>query len=142
MRVTATGLRGPIACNESAQVVRHGPTQRTRHGREKGRTMKAPDNMTAVINRKRYSTATATLLAGNDWWDGHNWERSGRQRYLYRTPKGALFFVNLTQWQGEASNIEPADEDEALEFFETCARRETNRLDFDAAFPKVVIEEA
>jgi hypothetical protein len=104
--------------------------------------MKAPADMTAVINRKRYSTATATLLCGNDWWDGHNHERSGRQRFLYRAPKGSLFFVNLTCWQGEASEIQPADEDEALGFFETCARHESNDLDFDAAFPKVVIEEA
>ena len=37
-----------------------------------------PIEMTAIIDGKRYGTLGATLIAGNDYWDGHNFERSGR----------------------------------------------------------------
>lgn len=77
-----------------------------------------PGNMSKVIDGKRYSTATATLLANDEVWDGSNWERSGRNSFLYRTPKGAFFTVRLTQWQGERDTLIPVTVEEAKETFE------------------------
>ncbi len=103
--------------------------------------MKPPVNFETIIDRKRYSTASATLLAGDDYWDGHNFERSGRNCFLYRTPKGNYFFVNLSQWQGEADTIEPCTRDEAIEFFENC-RPDDQRESFADAFPGVEVLDA
>ncbi len=41
--------------------------------------MKAPRKFACIIDRKRYDVETATLLAGDDYWDGHNMERHGRK---------------------------------------------------------------
>jgi len=45
-----------------------------------------PGSMTKVIDRKRYSTDTATLIASDAYWDGSNFERHGRNAWLWRTP--------------------------------------------------------
>ena len=42
--------------------------------------------MKKIIDRKQYDTETATKLADDRYWDGNNWERSGRNEFLYRTP--------------------------------------------------------
>ena len=102
--------------------------------------MKPPEDMTVIIDRKRYSTRTATLLAGNDHWDGSNYERSGTNTFLYRTPKGAYFAVHLTCWQGERDNIEPLTVDEAVSMFEQDMTE--RRVAYADAFPDVVIEDA
>jgi hypothetical protein len=96
--------------------------------------------MTEVINRKRYSTATATLLAGDDWWDGSNFERHGRNTFLYRTPNGAYFCVTLTQWQGERDTLTPLSKDDAVELFERHTREK--RVSFEEAFPGLKAEDA
>lgn len=98
-----------------------------------------PRNLKKVINRKLYNTETAVLLAGNDYWDGNNWERSGRNTFLYRTKKGAYFAVHLTCWQGEADHIEPITEGEAVELFEGMREQ---RVSHEDAFPGVEVEEA
>jgi len=98
-----------------------------------------PRSMTEIISRRRYCTSTATLIAGNDYWDGHNYERQGRQTFLYRTPKGGYFAVHLTQWQGEQDRIEPLGVDEAVTLWESLTER---RVDFAEAFPGVKIVEA
>ena len=51
--------------------------------------MQAPSKFVHIIDRKRYDVSKATLLADNNYWDGHNHERQGRNTFLYRTP-GAL----------------------------------------------------
>jgi hypothetical protein len=101
--------------------------------------MKPPSNMDRIVDRKRYSTETATLLAGNDYWDGSNFERSGRNQFLYRTPKGAFFTVSRSQWQGEQDTLTPCTLDDAEELFETLTER---RVEYAEAFPGVVVEEA
>ena len=98
-----------------------------------------PRDMTEVIGRKRYDTATATLIAGDDHWDGHNFERQGRQTFVYKTPKGGFFAVHLTCWEGEQDRIEPLTLDEAVELFEGMSEQ---RLSFEEAFPGVKVEEA
>lgn len=96
--------------------------------------------MTKIVDRKRYDTETATLLAGDDYWDGHNFERHGRQQFLYRTPRGAYFTVNLTQWQGEQDTLTPVDLDEAIELYE--GPLSNHREDYETAFPNVEVEDA
>jgi len=95
--------------------------------------------MSAVIDRKRYSTKTATLLAGNDHWDGSNYERSGHNSFLYRAPMGAYFAVHLTCWQGERDAIEALSTDEALSMYEEMTEY---RVDCEEAFPGIKVEEA
>ena len=75
-----------------------------------------PDNdMQRVVNGKRYAVRTATLLASNEYWDGSNFERQGRNTFLYRTRGGAYFRVDLTQWTGERDTLTPITRDEAME---------------------------
>ena len=100
--------------------------------------MQPPEDMEAVIDRKRYSVKTAQLLAGDDFWDGHNYERRGRNTFLYRTQKGSYFAVYLSQWQGEQKRIWPLGEDEAYLMFEQLSEK---RVDFPEAFPGIKIEE-
>jgi len=102
--------------------------------------MKPPKDFEHIVNRTRYSVATATLISGNDYWDGHNFERQGRNTFLYKTPKGNFFFVNLTQWQGEQDTIEPATLAEALEAYEEHLTE--HRLAYADAFPDVKIIDA
>ena len=101
--------------------------------------MRPPEKFEKIINRKKYSTETAELLAGNDHWDGNNFERSGRNCFLYRTPKGAYFEVNLSQWKGERDSINPLSQDQAIDLFE---RMPEKRVTFEHAFPGVIVEEA
>lgn len=101
-----------------------------------------PYPMSQIIDRKKYDTETATLLSGDDYWDGHNHERSGTQTFLYRTPKGAYFTTNFSQWQGANDHIEPVSQGKAIELFEYHAAHNQNRVEFEEAFPGVEIEEA
>ena len=102
--------------------------------------MKPPEKFTRIVGRKRYSVATATLIAGDDYWDGHNFERHGRNTFLYRTPKGAYFTVTLTQWQGEQDHLSPITQDEAIQLYETSLTE--HELPYTEAFPGVNVEDA
>jgi hypothetical protein len=101
-----------------------------------------PVTMTRVIGGKRYSTATATLLASDAYWDGNNYERHGRNTFLYRTPKGAYFALYRTQWQGEHDTIEPLDDVQALDVYEGMAAHDMAEVPVEVAFPDLVVEEA
>ncbi len=101
--------------------------------------MKPPTKFEAVIDRKRYNVETAELLAGNDHWDGHNLERSGRNTWLYRTPKGSYFSVTLSQWQGERDSLVPLSVDDAISTYEAMSE---HRVEYADAFPGVKVEEA
>jgi CO dehydrogenase/acetyl-CoA synthase epsilon subunit len=100
--------------------------------------MKARD-MNEVIGGERYKIETATLLAGDDHWDGHNFERHGRNTFLFIGAKGSYFAQHLTLCQGEIDRLEPLSEDEAITLWETLPEK---RMDFAEAFPGVEIEEA
>lgn len=54
-------------------------------------TSERAPRMERIVEGKRYSTRTSTLLASDRYWDGSNWERSGRNCYLYVTPRGRYF---------------------------------------------------
>lgn len=102
--------------------------------------MHAPTDYTEVIGGKRYSTATATLIAGDDYWDGSNFERRGTNTFLYRTPNGSYFKVFLTQWQGQRDNLVPLDTEEAQELYEMDLRE--HYVPFEQAFPHVQVVDA
>lgn len=96
--------------------------------------------MTRIVGGKRYNTETATLIAHNVYWDGHNFERGGRNCWLYRTPRGAYFTVTGTFWQGERDTLEPVTEAEARELYE--GRLSEHEVSYQEAFPGVTVEEA
>lgn len=101
--------------------------------------MKPPSNWIEVKNGKRYDVSKATLLAGDDYWDGHNYERHGRNSFLYRTAKGNYFAIHLTRWQGEIDRLEPLTLQEAVNLFENLPEK---RISFEQAFPSVQVEDA
>ncbi len=102
--------------------------------------MRPPENFVRIIGKKRYSVKTATLIASDAYWDGHNHERHGRNTFLYRTPRGAYFTVNLTQWQGEQDTLSPITQDEAIELYEGPLSE--HEVDYAEAFPSVTVEDA
>lgn len=97
-----------------------------------------PRALSTIVDRKRYDTQHAELLAGDDFWDGHNYERRGRQRFLYRTKRGAFLLATLTQWEGERDSLEVVDEARALQLWEELSER---RVSFGEAFPGLELEE-
>jgi hypothetical protein len=101
--------------------------------------MRPNAGMTEIIARVRYSVDKATLLAHNEYWDGHNQERSGRNTFLYLTPKGRFFEVVVSQWQGERDRIMPLDRDSAYDLYERLPEKEVSA---ESAFPGIEIEEA
>jgi hypothetical protein len=102
--------------------------------------MQAPTDFVRIVNRQRYSVETATLLAHDAYWDGHNFERSGRNTFLYRTRKGSYFTVHLTQWQGEQDTLIPRSQEEALELYEGPLSE--HAVAYEAAFPGVDVTDA
>ena len=95
--------------------------------------------MKQIINRKLYDTEKATLIASDRYWDGSNFERNGRNTYLYRTPKGAYFRHNTTLWRGERDTIQALTLEQALDLYEKLPEHE---VEFTEAFPDVPLEEA
>lgn len=98
-----------------------------------------PRNMNEVIGRKRYVTEKATLIASDAYWDGSNFERHGRNTFLFKTERGNYFAQYQTCWQGERDRLKPLELDEAIKLFEELPEKE---IDFEKAFPGVEIEEA
>jgi len=102
--------------------------------------MNPPEKFTRIIDRKKYSVETSTLIGHDAFWDGHNWERHGRNTFLYRTPGGNYFTVTLTQWQGERDHLEPISQDEAIHLYENALSE--HEVPYSKAFPGVEIEDA
>ena len=102
--------------------------------------MRPPEKMSAVIGGLRYSVDKATLIASDAYWDGHNWERRGRNCFLYRTPGGRYFAVRLSKWEGEGDTIEVVDQDEAISMWESDLRE--HDVEFEVAFPDVEVKDA
>lgn len=102
--------------------------------------MNPPEKFTQIIGKIRYSVAAATLVAHDAFWDGHNFERHGRNTFLYRTKNGAYFTVTLTQWQGERDHLTPLTQDEAIQQFETALTE--HQVTYAEAFPGVEVRDA
>ena len=86
--------------------------------------------MRQVVNGKLYDTEKAQLVASDRYWDGHNWERHGRNTYLYKTAKGNFFLYHTTLWQGERA-IEPVSKEEAKAYYEQLPGHE---MEYEEAF--------
>ena len=102
--------------------------------------MKPPIDFTRIFDRKKYSVRASVMIASDDFWDGHNWERQGRNRFLYRTSKGAYFLVTLTRWQNEQDTLKPVTLDEAMNLYETTLTE--HDVSYAEAFPGVEVTEA
>ncbi len=102
--------------------------------------MNPPTSFVRIVDQRRYDVSKATLLASDAYWDGHNFERRGRNRFLYRTPRGRYFTVSLTQWQGEQDALEPVDLDDAILLYEGPLSE--HEAEYAVAFPGVEVEEA
>ena len=63
--------------------------------------------MEQIVNGLKYDTEKADLVASNEYWDGHNWDRDGRNTYLYKTENGRYFLLHTSRWEGERDRIEP-----------------------------------
>lgn len=87
--------------------------------------------MKQVIGGKVYDTEKAKLVASDRYWDGSNYERHGRNTYLYKTARGNFFLHHTTQWQGERDSIEPVDIGEAKSYYEQLPEQE---LEYSDAF--------
>jgi len=99
--------------------------------------MHPTNDMSKVIDGARYSVKTAQLLASDEYWDGHNFEKGGRNTFLYKTRGGAYFSVTMTQWQGERNSIEALSRAEAMEMWETLPEKSVS---YEVAFDAVVEE--
>ena len=101
-----------------------------------------PLDVVQVVDGRRYSTLTATLLAGDDYWDGHNFERRGMNLFLFRTPKGAYFTQTRTCWDGSQQNdgrLTPVTQADAIGLFESMREQ---RVTWEEAFPGISVEDA
>lgn len=102
--------------------------------------MNVPESMERVVGGLRYRVKTATLLADNAYWDGSNFERQGRNSFLYRTPSNRFFVVNLSMWQGEKDSLNPITEAEAIELYEGPLTE--HHVPYEEAFPSAKVQEA
>ena len=83
--------------------------------------------MKQVIDGKQYDTESAILIADDQYWDGHNWERRGKNKYLYKTKKGNYFLMITTLWAGERDYLKPLpNEETAKEYYENLPEHEVN----------------
>ena len=95
--------------------------------------MKPPARLSLTVGGRRYSTATATLLAGDDYYDGRSSVRDGRNTFLYRTGRGDYFLARCTQWVGESDRLEPVSREEAMRIWD--AHLGERRVRYEEAFP-------
>ena len=98
-----------------------------------------PENMIRVVAGKRYRTDTATLIAHDEYWNGHTWEQGGRNTFLFRTPKGNFFAQYQTLWQGEINKIVPLEIKEAIALYQSLREKE---VPFRVVFPDVKVKDA
>jgi hypothetical protein len=98
-----------------------------------------PQSMTRVVEGKRYCTDTATLLAHDEYWNGHTYEQNGRNTFLFRTRNGSFFAQHQTLLPVITSEIVPLDESEAMTLYHSLYRKE---VPFGVAFPCVRVADA
>jgi hypothetical protein len=96
-----------------------------------------PRKIEAVVDKLKYTTEGAELLASDAFFDGRNWERQGRNTFLYRTKKGRYFIVKQTTIRGEWDKLEPLEEGDAMTLYSTLPTKE---IPFESAFQGEVEE--
>jgi hypothetical protein len=87
--------------------------------------------MQQIIGGLLYDTETAEEVASDQYWDGHNWERRGRNTYLYKTKKGNFFTCHTTLWQGERNYLDAIDVVVAQQLYEELPE---HRMSYEEAF--------
>lgn len=95
--------------------------------------------MAVVVGGRRYRTETAELLAHDAYWDGSNRDRSGRNVFLFRSPRGSYFVQYQTMLVAERNRIEAISEAEARALYERLPEHE---VEYEVAFPGTVVEDA
>jgi len=98
-----------------------------------------PIEIERVIDGLRYNTLTSEIIADDNYWDGNNYERHGRNTFLYKTPNNRYFVLHLTMWQGERDSLEPLTLVEAQALWEQLPEQ---HIDFEQAFPDIEVENA
>ena len=98
-----------------------------------------PRSLSIIVNGKRYRTDSACLIASDAFWDGRNWERRGRNTYLFKTLKGNYFAQYQSKRRGEQDYINPITVDEAVQLYENLPQKE---VEFAVAFPDIYVEDA
>jgi len=101
--------------------------------REWKHEMKPPEKYKRKLNRPRYNTQIASLIAIDAWWDGYRFERSGCYTYLYRTPEGNWFTVTETIGGDERECLIPITQDEAIELYDQYLKY--HKVIYSEAFP-------
>jgi len=84
-----------------------------------------------IVDGVRYNTETAEIVASNEYWDGNNYERSGRNSHLYKSKNGRFFLGRSSQWQGENDIIEPVSKENAMEEYENLREKE---MEYETTF--------
>lgn len=87
--------------------------------------------MRQIVDGRLYDTEKAQLVAHDRYWDGRNWDRHGRNTYLFKTAKGRFFLHHTTRWQGERDRIEPITKEYAKAMYEELPEHE---LEYEEAF--------
>lgn len=82
-----------------------------------------------IINGILYNTEKADVIASDEYWDGSNHERRGRNTHLYKTKKGNYFVGYATQWQGERGFIEVVNKEEAMARYEQLPEHDVSYED-------------
>ena len=81
------------------------------------------------------------VLSGDDWWDGHNYERSNRNTFVLRSAAGRYFIQRRTRWDGEKDgSLEEVHSEDALALY-LAVPEASRRAPFDWAFPGVEVIE-
>ncbi len=93
--------------------------------------------MRRIINGKAYDTSKAQLVASDRYWDGNNFDRHGRNTFLYKTETGNFFLHRTTNWQGERDYIEPLTLEEAEWWYERLPEQD---LHYEEAFGVAPVE--
>ncbi|QDP51301.1 MAG: hypothetical protein Unbinned7913contig1002_56 [Prokaryotic dsDNA virus sp.] len=89
--------------------------------------------------RLRYDTEKSKLVAHDAFFDGHNWERNGRNRFLFKTVNGR-FFVQVRHGDKEREDeLIPLSLDGALTEWEGLPEKECG---FWEAFPGTEVKDA
>lgn len=106
-----------------------------RKGKGKGIVMR--HRVVKTIDGIKFDSEKATCIASNEYWDGHNWERRGRNLHVYKTKNGRYFSVGRTQWQGEHDTLESLTKEQAKALYESLPEQ---HVSWEEAFDEQVQE--
>jgi len=71
-----------------------------------------------MVNKVKYDTANAKVLANNFYADGVNEYNDGKALELYVDDEGKYFFAEYSSWEGVKDRISPVSSAEAAAFIE------------------------